>query len=254
MQYKGKIKGKREKYLEKEKNFLVEKPFLHRGWHDIEKGIPENSMKSFLLAMAEGYPIELDVHLLKDGTLVVIHDNNLKRLTGINKKLKDCTYEEIRNLTLENTQEKIPLFREVLEAINGKVALDIEVKIDQKANLIAPAVARMLDSYTGNFLITSFNPFILEWFKKHRPQYIRGQLVSNHNGDKIPKIVNWVLKNMLFNFITKPEVIACNIKMLPSKEIQREKEYGKIIIGWTVKTEEDREIAEKYCDNYILDI
>ena len=76
-------------------DFLRNKPIAHRGLHNKELNIPENSISAFKEAIAKGLPIELDVHLLKDGKLVVFHDDNLNRMTGLNKKIKDCNYDEI---------------------------------------------------------------------------------------------------------------------------------------------------------------
>ena len=71
----------------------------HRGFYDNRK-IPENSLLAFKKCLEEKMPIELDLHLLKDGNIVVFHDDNLKRMTGLDKKLKDCTYEDIKDLKL----------------------------------------------------------------------------------------------------------------------------------------------------------
>ena len=102
----------------------------HRGLYD-EK-IPENSMKAFEKAVSKNIPIEFDIHVLKDKNIVVFHDDNLYRMTGVDKKLIECTYEDIKNYKLKNTKETIPLLKDVLKMVNGKVLLDIELKSDHK--------------------------------------------------------------------------------------------------------------------------
>ena len=57
--------------------------YAHRGLHNEAEGIPENSMGAFARAVAEGYGIELDVHLSRDGEAVVFHDDNLRRMCGV---------------------------------------------------------------------------------------------------------------------------------------------------------------------------
>lgn len=96
--------------MKKDLNFLKNKIVAHRGYHDKDKGIPENSMLAFKRAIDENYLIEFDLHLLKDGKVVVFHDDNLKRMTGIDALIKDKTYEEIKQLKLLDTNERIPLF------------------------------------------------------------------------------------------------------------------------------------------------
>src|SRR5699024_367154 len=107
------------------------KPFLgryyaHRGLHD--KNVPENSMKAFKLAFKRDYGIELDIHLTKDEIPVVFHDHDLKRMCNIDKKIKELTYEELQVFRLKNSNEKIPKLVHVLDSVNGKVPLIVELK------------------------------------------------------------------------------------------------------------------------------
>ena len=81
-------------------DFLKERLIAHRGLFDKNNKIPENSMIAFQKAIQNNYSIELDVHLLKDGKIVVFHDDNLKRMTELDKKVIDCDYEEIQKLKL----------------------------------------------------------------------------------------------------------------------------------------------------------
>ena len=80
--------------------------YAHRGLHDIEKGVPENSMEAFRCAVDQGFGIELDVHILRDGQLVVIHDSNLKRLCGMEQTLEDMTWNEAEKLRLQGTKKQ----------------------------------------------------------------------------------------------------------------------------------------------------
>lgn len=116
----------------KDLKFLTKNLIAHRGMHNKEKGIPENSMKAFDEAVINNYIIELDIHILKDDVIVVFHDDNLERMTGVSKNIKSVTYNEIKNLYLNNTIYKIPLLEDVLKKIDGRVPIIIELKIDNK--------------------------------------------------------------------------------------------------------------------------
>ena len=87
--------------------------YAHRGLHNENR--PENSMAAFRAALEHGYGIELDVHLLKDGNLAVIHDSDLKRTTGAEGKIEDLTTQQLSLYHLEGTDQTIPTFREVLD-------------------------------------------------------------------------------------------------------------------------------------------
>ena len=80
--------------------------YAHRGLHG--NGVPENSMQAFRLALEGGYGIELDIHLMADGELAVIHDPSLKRTAGADVHIEDLTAADLDAYTLEGTQERIP--------------------------------------------------------------------------------------------------------------------------------------------------
>ena len=148
-------------------NFLRKKLIAHRGLFDKNNNIPENSIIAFEQAIKYGYSIELDVHLLNDGKIVVFHDDNLKRMTGIDKKVKDCNYDEIKKLKLDNTDCEIPLFEDVLKLVDKKVPILIEIKNDRKTGETERELIKLLKNYKGEYAIQSFNPFSLIWFKKN---------------------------------------------------------------------------------------
>lgn len=102
----------------------------HRGLFNTST--PENSLGAFQKCIDSNVPIELDIHILKDDCLVVFHDDNTKRLTGLDAKLKDLTFKEIENLNLLNTSYTIPKLNDVLKLVDGKVLIDIEIKTDVK--------------------------------------------------------------------------------------------------------------------------
>ena len=81
--------------------------YAHRGFHD-KPVIPENSLPAFRRAIEHGFGAELDVHLLKDGTLAVFHDSDLRRCANVDGQIEDLTLEELKQLRLEGTDEQIP--------------------------------------------------------------------------------------------------------------------------------------------------
>lgn len=127
-----------------EKSFLTRNLIAHRGLHDINNGIVENSLEAFDLAVQKKYIIELDVQILKDNNIVVFHDNNLHRLTGVNKNISEVTYEEIKDLKLRNTNSYIPKLEEVLNFINGRVPILIEIKNNGKVRKIRGRISKYI--------------------------------------------------------------------------------------------------------------
>lgn len=185
--------------------------YAHRGLHEDKNIAPENSMAAFQLAVENNFGIEFDVQLSKDNIPVVFHDFTLKRLCGVDKKVRDLTFDELRTLTLYDSDQLIPLLTEVLDLINGQVPLIIEYKLPRNNTKVCELGNEILKDYNGVYCVESFNPLALSWYKKNRPEVIRGQLSTKFTGKKggsPSKLLNFALQNLLLNFLSKPDFIA----------------------------------------------
>ena len=153
--------------------------YAHRGLHG--ESCPENSLAAFRKARDHGYGVELDVHLLADGNLAVIHDSQLKRMTNLDGKVEDLTTAQLKDCRLGGTEETIPTFQQVLDLYAGRAPLIVELKVsgNNYAKLCSTA-CRMLDHYKGVYCMESFDPRCVFWLKKNRPDVIRGQLTENY--------------------------------------------------------------------------
>lgn len=229
------------------KEILMFSLIAHRGLHD--DVIPENTMEAFEKAVNQNFMIELDVHILKDKKIVVFHDANLKRLTGIDRYIKDCTYEDIKIIRIKN-KFNIPLLEDVLNMIGGKVPVLIELKQEQKVGILEKNIAKILDNYSGHFAVQSFNPLSVYWFRKNRPGYIRGHLLTNNNKSNL--IFKFLYSYRIFNKITKPDFVSYNVKCLPNKKISKIRNKV-VLLGWTVRTQDQYEKYKNECDNLICE-
>ena len=187
--------------------------YAHRGLHAIHAGIPENSLRAFRLAANNGYGAELDVHLSRDGRMVVMHDESLKRTTGANANISGVTEQVLSQLTLEGTREKVPYLEDVLPLFDGKTPLLIELKPENgNHEELTRKATNLLKEYPSlDYMIESFDPRVLYWLKKHRPDIIRGQLSQNFFKDensKLNTVMKFAMSNMMANFLTKPDFVA----------------------------------------------
>lgn len=218
--------------------------YAHRGLHS--EGVPENSMAAFRAALEGGYGIELDVHLLKDGNLAVMHDSDLLRTTGCSGKMEEMTTADLKNYHLDGTEETIPEFREVLELYAGKAPLVVELKVSggNYAALTETACA-MMDSYKGVYCMESFDPRCLLWLKKNRPDIIRGQLSENYfaTKNKLHFILKLILSKNLGNFLTKPDFVAYRYRDRKSTLSNRLCLRRMAGVSWTVVTQEEFDTA-----------
>ena len=236
----------------KNTDLLTNTLIAHRGLHNINDGIPENSVPAFRRAINKGYSIELDVHLTKDKKIVVFHDNTLKRVCGINKKIEECTYDELLKYNLFDTKYKIPLFKEVLNLIDKKVFLLIETKVLDFDGELEKELSKILDNYEGNFAIQSFNIYSVNWFKKNKKDYMVGILSCDFNKQDMGNLKKWILKTLITDIFIKSDFIAYDIKSLPNMYVTKVRKHKKVL-GWTIRTKEDFEKAKLYCDGFICE-
>ncbi len=183
--------------------------YAHRGLHDAAR--PENSLSAFRAAVSAGYGIELDVHLLRDGTLAVMHDSLLKRTTGAEGRIEDLTADRLSDFYLEGSLDTIPTFRQVLELVDGQVPLIVELKaVDNNHAALTQATCELLSGYRGVYCMESFDPRCVHWLRKHRPEILRGQLSENSLRSKVnvPWVLRFALTYQLLNFLTMPDFVA----------------------------------------------
>lgn len=231
-------------------SWLVESPIAHRGLHD--KATPENSISAFQKAIDAGYPIELDVQMLSDGTAVVFHDESLSRLTGNDGYIKFLTKGDLEMLHLNGTKETIPTFEEVLKFVNGRVPLLIEIKNKNKVGELEKTVIELLKNYKGEYAVQSFNPFVLKYFADHAPKIARGQLSGYMRGEKLPFFQKFALKRMLLNNKTsQPDFISYEAKSVPNRFVRKYKKLPLLV--WTVRNQAEYLRVVKYCDNVIFE-
>lgn len=184
--------------------------YAHRGLHQ-KPAVPENSLAAFRRAVERGFGAELDVHLLADGGLAVIHDAKLERTTGRPGMVEDLTLADLPEYRLEGTEETIPTLQQVLEVFDGKTPLIIELKAERNNHAaLCGAVCRVLDEYPGVFCLESFDPRCVRWLRKNRPELVRGQLADDflHEPAGLPWALRLVLTNLLENVAGRPDFIA----------------------------------------------
>lgn len=214
-------------------DFLKSNLIAHRGVHNSQT--IENTLPAFVKCVDKNYIIELDIHILKCGTIVVYHDHDLFRLCGENKIIETLTYEQLCKIKIKG-KYKIPTLEQVMHIVDGKVPIIIEVKDLNSNDYFERELVKLLDDYNGELAIQSINPFVLDWFYKNRKDYVIGLILLNDLNYKLLK------KN-----IKKIDFVSVNKKMLPIKI------KNKLIIGWTIKSKEEYKKYKNISDNLICE-
>lgn len=224
--------------------------YAHRGLHDAGAGIPENSLPAFRLAVEKGFGAELDVHLMADGNLAVVHDSDLTRVCGKKTLIEDLTAGDLADYPLQGTTETIPLLEEVLPIFAGKTPLIVELKVADNADALVDAAMAQLEGYPGLYCVESFHPLALMALKKRYPWVLRGQLSENFfRGSEtglLSRSEAAVMTLLLTTSATRPDFIAYHYTDRDCLSLRLMKRlYGVHEVAWTVRNREDMEALER---------
>ncbi len=229
--------------------------YAHRGLFDNASDAPENSLLAFQKAVDAGYGIELDVQLSKDNQLVVFHDASLKRMCGVDGKVWEYTLEELQQMKLANSEQTIPTFQEFLKVVDGKVPFILEYKLDRVQTKVCELANEVLKDYKGIYCIESFHPLALIWYRKNRPDVLRGQLSEEFFREEKNKGKHYLTlaSFLLLNFAGRPDFIAYN--HLHADNISRRicKMLGALSVTYTIKSKEEYKRNKKNFDLFIFD-
>jgi len=223
--------------------------FAHRGLHG--NGVCENTLAAFEKACQAGFGIELDVQLSRDGCVMVFHDDTLQRMLGDPRRVDAADRAELQAMVLEDGSG-IPTFEEVLSLVDGRVPLLIEFKCrtgDVCARL-CPAADAVLAEYKGVYWIQSFYPFVLSWYRKHRPDVCRGQLATAFVGDKLHMRM---LGMLLFNVFARPDFVSYEWKYRHKWNRRICTALGAAPVGWTFRAEEEIKACKEDFAGFIFE-
>jgi len=225
----------------------------HRGLHTEDQKTPENSISAFKAAKEGKYGVELDVQFSKDEKIVVFHDNDLKRVCGIDAPVNSKDRKELSELPLFDTQEYIPLFTEVLEVLDDTPVI-VELKSAGSNNKkLCEATLSILRKQGKYWCIESFDPRIVAWFRKNAPDVLRGQLSNPPKDMKGISVINkFLLGYMLLNFISRPHFIAYSNDPHPLT-VKLCRAMKPINVIWTVHPNHDIKKCEKENDTIIFE-
>ena len=212
-------------------NEMLKKPIAHRGIH--VDGIPENSISAFGEALRRQLPIELDVRLTSDGIPVVFHDRDLKRMCGKDILLSSVAFDDLHSYFLEGSSEEIPSLAQVLDFIDGRIPVLIELKGEDRSP-VAIRTAEVLREYSGDFAVESFNPYHLMRFRRCLPHIPLGLLSGRRLGKTaFTAFFGAVSMHMLLNFLFRPCFIAFRYTDRLPFGVKLSRKLGAALIGWT---------------------
>lgn len=232
--------------------------YAHRGYHDGNVAVPENSLASFQAAIDAGYGIELDVQLSSDKIPMVFHDADLLRVCGVEGKIWDYTCQELQAMQLFGTEETIPTLAQALELIGGQVPILVEYKLDKVDTDVCAYSHELLKNYDGPYAVQSFHPFALFWYRQNAKDVPRGILAKNFIRDKQekgkdPSIVDFLTTNLMLNVVGYPDFIAYDWQDADYFALKLCRLMGAPTSTWTLKDPAHYEQVQGQFDLYTFE-
>lgn len=198
----------------------------HRGY---SARYPENTLIAFKKALEFGADgIELDLRGTKDGRVVVIHDEDLKRLCGVDVKVSDLTFEELNSYTVSG--EKIPAFEEVLVLLDQRRILNAEIKEAR----VAEKALQLIDEFhlTKSTVVSSFDHELIARLIKQRPDMKFGFLVGEELRNDPVGLVERLLQHRPYSMHLPHQLF--DYPFLPEKIVKLVKNFDVKVYVWTL--------------------
>jgi glycerophosphoryl diester phosphodiesterase len=232
---------------------LVTRPFAHRGlWRP--EGPPENSLAAIDAACKAGYGIELDVRLTADDKAVVFHDETLERVCGLTGFTADHTSAELQEMRLMAGDERIPTLDQVLDLVDGRQMLLIEIKTPHAPEVLEALVASALDRYLGDAAVISFHAASLAWFADNSPDIPRGLDAAGPDDEMLER--NGAPLEDLFDGqfdYARPHFLVLDRRMAGGKVATRYRAQGYPVICWTARSAAEVDAIADHVDNFIFE-
>lgn len=237
------------------------RPVAHRGLHDAARGIIENSASAFRAAIEGGYAIECDLQPIAGGHPVVHHDQTLNRLTDGTGPLVAVETQALRELTYRGTSDRILRFPELLELVDGRVPLLVEVKSDWRAPVpqFLEAIAQHATAYKGPLALMSFDPAVMATLRELAPGIPRGIVSGVYRGtDWWAEILTQERRSRLSDLLesshARPRFFAYHVDDLPTPVTRFIREgLGMPLFTWTVRRRDQWDIAARWADAPIFE-
>jgi glycerophosphoryl diester phosphodiesterase len=223
-------------------SWLTAKPVAHRGYHDLNDKRWENTLSAFAAAAERGYAIECDVHLSADNVPVVIHDDDLKRLTGADGFVWQRTVAELATLRVGGTADHVPTLAEVLALVAGRVPLVVELKgtPGHDTGLVA-SVGALLKTYKGKVAIMSFDHWLIRDFARDAPGIPGGLTAYGRENKLIEAHFSMLAHDLAFTSYAAGD--------LPNPFVTFVRDRLKMpVITWTIRDQPAIDITFRYAD------
>jgi glycerophosphoryl diester phosphodiesterase len=238
-------------------DWLIARPVAHRGLHDDQKGVIENTPSAFAAAIAGRYGIECDLQISADGEAMVYHDDALGRLTEGTGRLDATTAAELKRVAFKATGDHMITLGELCDLVAGRATLVIELKSRYSGDRrLVTRAAEVLAGYHGPAAVMSFDPAQVAALREITPALPRGMVAERRyrQWGRLPAASKRAMAYFGHVLGTRPQFIAYAVKDLPAAvPLMARNLLGLPLLTWTVRSQEDQEKAARWADQMIFE-
>jgi glycerophosphoryl diester phosphodiesterase len=236
-------------------DWLIARPVAHRGLHDDQKGVIENTPSAFAAAIAGRYGIECDLRISADGEAMVYHDDALGRLTEGSGRLDAMTAAELKRVAFKATGDRMLTLGELCDFVAGRATLIIELKsrFDGDRGLVT-RVAKVLSGYRGGAAVMSFDPAQITDLRRIAPRLPRGLIAEHHGWGEFSAAPRRAMAAVAHALSARPQFIAYSVSDLPALFPTLARSIFRLpLLTWTVRSADDWRKAARYADQMIFE-
>jgi glycerophosphoryl diester phosphodiesterase len=239
--------------------WLIDRPIAHRGLHNTDRGIIENTASAVRAAVEGRYSIEVDLQITSDGEAMVYHDDRLGRLTEGDEPLAAMTAADLRGVRFKATSDRMLTLGELCDLVRGQATLILELKSTFNGDhRVALRTADVLKSYPGAVAAMSFDPALVATLKQTAPGLTRGiTAMGRYDHPEWAPLSLWqklTFPHLLQSALTRPHFIAYALNDLPAVAPSFARwAYGVPLLAWVARSADDRMRAARVCDQIIFE-
>ncbi|PVB63446.1 glycerophosphodiester phosphodiesterase [Labrenzia sp. 011] len=240
---------------------IFARPIAHRGYHDAENGIIENTPAAVGKAVEKVFAIEVDVQETADCEALVFHDYTLDRLTEGTGKVIEQSSADLRQVHMKTGDDRLWFLQDLFDLVDGRVPLVIEIKSLLRRDAQGAFVRHVIDqvaAYRGPAAIKTFDPDMLSIARGHNPSVLRGIVADGAEPGPTyglhGRMDRFILRHILHAPRTRPDFISYGINDLPKAGPSLLRSVFKLpLMCWTVRTRDQREKAARLADQIVFE-
>lgn len=207
-------------------------------------------------AITNHYGIECDLQLTGDDQAIVFHDETLSRLTEQHGKVADISKGQACHIPLKNSadHDQIMSFSQMLDLVDGRVPLVVELKSQGKRNAILAHAAHIAaQNYHGPLCFKSFDPDLIHKLHRLKDKWPKGIVLERQTPEGSGAWTGFVMRHLLHLPLSRPDFLSCDANSLDLPAVRAFRATGRKVMSWTINNADRWQKAKAGADQIVFE-